>query len=266
MKLSISNIAWSKEHDQQMYSYLKEIGFDGLEIAPTRIFPKEPYERIEDAKSFAQALLNRYNIYISSMQSILFGRSERLFGIAEEREFLSDYTKKAIEFASAIGCKNLVFGSPKNRVIDKEDDYHIAVDFFSELGEYALEKGTVLSIEPNPVIYGTNFINYTEQALQLVNRVNCNGFKVNIDMGTIIQSQESLSLIGENLDKINHIHISEPNLAFIEKRQLHNELAGILIQKEYNRFVSIEMKKLDDIEEIKMIMTYLKRVFSCKLK
>lgn len=39
MKLSISNIAWSAEHDAAMYKFLQQEGFSGLEIAPTRIFP-----------------------------------------------------------------------------------------------------------------------------------------------------------------------------------------------------------------------------------
>ena len=38
MNLSISNIAWASDYDAQMYPFLKEIGYQGLEIAPTRIF------------------------------------------------------------------------------------------------------------------------------------------------------------------------------------------------------------------------------------
>ena len=38
------------------------------------------------------------------MQSIWFGRQERLFGSEEEREILIDYTKKAVDFAVAIQC------------------------------------------------------------------------------------------------------------------------------------------------------------------
>ena len=35
MKYSISNIAWEKEYDGEMYSFLKENDVDGIEIAPT---------------------------------------------------------------------------------------------------------------------------------------------------------------------------------------------------------------------------------------
>ena len=42
MNLSISNIAWKAEYDSEMYKYLETTGFNGLEIAPTRIFPENP--------------------------------------------------------------------------------------------------------------------------------------------------------------------------------------------------------------------------------
>ena len=42
MKLSISNIAWDKEKDIEMYEYLSKLNFSGIEIAPTRIFEIDP--------------------------------------------------------------------------------------------------------------------------------------------------------------------------------------------------------------------------------
>lgn len=262
MLLSISNIAWPLNSDEYMYNYLNSIGFTGLEVAPTRIFPKDPYNDLETAKSFSQNLKKQYNLDISSIQSILYGKSECLFATNEERNILLDYTKKAIDFAVVIGCKNIVFGCPKNRIMNSEDQYQIAVEFFKELGNYALKKGTVISIEPNPVIYGTNFINYTSQAFDLVKSVNCDSFKVNVDFGTILYNNESLSIIDSNLSHVNHIHISEPNLMLIKKRKLHIELADILKCQGYSKFVSIEMKNLNDLEAIKTIVLYIKEVFA----
>ena len=264
MKLSISNIAWTKEHNDAMYNFLKESGFNGLEIAPTRIFPDNPYGQIKDAKRFSANLKHRYNLEICSMQSIWFGRTEKLFETIEERKALLDYTKKAIDFASSIGCKNLVFGSPKNRIIENDDQYHLAIDFFKELGVYAFENKTVLSMEANPTIYGTNFINTTEQAFNLVEDVKREGFKVNIDFGTIIQNNENLKIISENINLVNHIHISEPNLApiAIEVRRLHNELSDLLEKASYDKFISIEMKNTDDLNKVKQCIEYIKGVFN----
>jgi len=261
MKLSISNIAWSENEDFQMYEFLKSNNFSGLEIAPTRIIPDNPYDNIEKAKDYSSMLITKYNLEICSMQSIWFGKSEKLFGNQEDRAELLEYTKKAIDFASTIGCKNLVFGSPKNRIIENESQISIAIDFFKELGNYAYDNNTVLSMEANPEIYGTNFINTTSENIALVKTINSPGFMINLDFGTIIQNNENLNKISDNLNLINHIHISEPYLAKIEIRKEHNKLCEILKEKKYNKFISIEMKNLDDLENVKQTVSYIKGVF-----
>lgn len=261
MNISISNIAWTYDKDEQMYVYLKEQGIRGLEIAPTRIFEKAPYNDLEKAKDFAIRLNRDYGLTISSIQSIWYGRNEKIFNSEEERQVLIDYTKKAIDFANAIGCKNIVFGCPKNRVSQNKSDIDIAISFFKELGEYAELKGAILSIEPNPVIYNTNFINYTVESFELVKKVKSNGFKVNIDLGTIIYNEEDLQVIIDNIDLVNHIHISEPNLLIIQKREIHNKLANILKQVNYERFISIEMGKCDNLDDVKNTIKYIKDVF-----
>lgn len=261
MNLSVSNIAWDAKNDEEMYGYLSKLGFKGLEIAPTRIFPQNPYEDLESAKAFANILKEKYNLSISSIQSIWYGKTERVFGDKSERQILINYTKKAIDFANAVDCKNIVFGCPKNRNIVNENDNIVAEEFFGLLGEYAFKNNTVLSIEPNPTIYGTNYINYTNQAFELVSNIKCPGFKVNIDFGTIIQNNEDLTIIEKNLHQVNHIHISEPNLEKIEKRNLHQQLAIILKENKYNGFLSIEMKNQNNLDIVKDAMKYLQEVF-----
>ena len=78
-----------------------------MEIAPTRIFPEDPYENLSKVSDWYEGMRDRF--VIPSMQSIWFGRSEKIFGTEEEREILLNYTKKAIDFAERIECKNLVF-------------------------------------------------------------------------------------------------------------------------------------------------------------
>ena len=257
IKLSISNIAWSSENDQQVYQYMQQVGFQGLEIAPTRIFQDEPYERKKEARAFAREIKDKYELSICSMQSIWFGHSEKIFGTAEERQILLDYTKQAIDFAEAVDAGNLVFGCPKNRYIGETDDRNIAVDFFRTLGEYAIEHNTVLALEANPVIYGTNFINKTKEAVELIKEVDSKGFKLNLDFGTIIYNEESVEDIIEYLYLINHVHISEPNLKMIERRDEHKELMNILKISEYKGFVSIEMGKRVNINEIIETIDYI---------
>lgn len=258
MKLSISNIAWSAEFDQEMYLFLQKNEVKGLEIAPTRIFPNDPYNHIEEAKEWANKLNKQYGLQISSMQSIWYGKTENIFSSKENRQNLINYTKQAIDFAEAIGCHNLVFGNPKNRdTTNLEQDLPIAISFFHEIGEYAYQHNTTIALEPNPAIYNTHFMNYTHQAVEMVRLSGSRGIKVNYDLGAIICNEEKINDIINIQDYINHIHISEPSLNLIEKRTIHNSLIDILKKNNYSRFVSIEMGNKGSIDQIKYIINYI---------
>ena len=262
MKLSISNIGWAAENDTQVYALMKNYGFQGLEIAPTRIFPELPYDKNAEAEEWSRNIKNEYGFSVPSMQSIWYGRQEKIFASDVERNALREYTKKAIDFAVAIGCKNLVFGCPRNRSIPEGADENIAVAFFKELGDYACGKGTVIGMEANPPIYNTNYVNDTLSALELIERVNSEGFKLNLDVGTMIQNEEQVAELNGKVKLINHVHISEPGLKPIEERRLHMELKELLEKEGYNRFVSIEMGKIDDISIIEDKMAYVRRIFA----
>ena len=259
MKLSISNIAWAAEHDAEMYQYLNNAGFNGLEIAPTRIYPDDPYDKLSEAKEWAAELKKRYGLDIPSMQSIWYGHTEKIFGDKDDRQILIDYTKKAVLFAESIGCGNLVFGNPKNR--DTEDVVAIipiAIDFFKEIGDFAAEHNTVIALEPNPTIYNTRFLNYTEQAVEMAYKVSSNGIKVNVDLGTIIHNEEDINYLKQVSEFINHVHISEPNLNLIEQRDLHVLLFDVLKDIEYAGYVSIEMGNKGSLDKTKQIVKYIK--------
>lgn len=262
MKLAVSNIAWDKVYDESMYACLKNLGYQGIEIAPTRIWQEKPYDKLLEAKEFADKIHKQYSLNICSMQSIWFGRQEGIFRNASERHKLINYTKRAIDFACLLRCPNLVFGSPQNRMLLDKGQYPIAVDFFAELGEYAAQRNAKIAIEANPVIYHTNFINTTEEAFKLCKDINSKGVMVNLDCGTIIENGEQLSVMINNIAFISHVHISEPYLEKLEKRLLHAELYQVLREADYQGYVSIEMKKCGDLEPIKTAMAYVKEIFS----
>lgn len=241
-----------------MLESLQQYGFKGLEIAPTRIFADAPYNHLQEAKEWSETIANYYDLQISSMQSIWYGHKEKLFGTTDERRVLFEYTKQAVNFAEAIGSMNLVFGCPVNRDTDNIlCAYPIAIDFFRELGQYAVEHNTVISIEPNPVIYNTRFINTTEQAAELAYKVDSEGIKVNIDLGTIIYNEEDIRYLYQISEYINHVHISEPGLKIIEKRDIHMLLFQILKEIDYQKYVSIEMSNTKNDSSVVEVLEYV---------
>lgn len=264
MKLSASNIGWAHAQDGEVYATLKAAGFTGLEIAPTRIFESEPYAKLGDARAFARNLQAQHGLEICSMQSIWFGCVQRLFKNAQEREFLLQHTKKAVLFAEACGCKNLVFGSPKNRNIGEGETSAGAAEFFGEIATFAHAHSTVIAMEANPALYGTNYICTTAEAANLVQKIANPGFKLNLDFGTVLANGEDLYEIEKLLPLVSHVHISEVNLLPPQRRGEHALLAKMLRAANYGGYVSIEMKAASsgDLTPLLETINYVAEVFS----
>lgn len=260
LKVAISNIAWKEDDDEAVYEYLKKNNIPAIEIAPTRLFGSEPYKDLERARQYRNSIKNKFNLDICSLQSIWYGRTEKMFGTFEERQRLLDYTKNAIIFAEAVGANNLVFGCPRNRNIDSNYDKDVELYFFRSIGNYAFQHGTVIAMEANPKIYGTNYINTTNDAIELVHKVNSPGFKLNLDFGTIVENKEDICFLLKNTEIINHVHISEPNLNKIISRYEHEKLISILVENNYNGYISIEMSKQDDLKDVFDTIQYLKKL------
>lgn len=261
MILSASNIGWDKSQDVEIYNKMKQCGFSGLEIAPTRIIPTKPYDNLCDIHKFAENIKNEYGFMITSMQSIWFGKTENIFDGHDARKTLIDYTKQAILFAKNCKCNNLVFGSPKNRNMPENATQNDIIEFFIEISDYAIENNTIIALEPNPTIYGTNFINTTMEAIEFVKSINSSGLKINFDLGTVINNNENLIEIFNNIELINHVHISEPYLKPIMKREIHKTLNKILIDKNYKKAVSIEMAKPEIIDIYLDTIEYVSEIF-----
>ncbi len=245
MKLSASNIGWRAEEDAAVYRLLQSLGFAGVEAAPTRISPDSPYDHPEAAAAFARSLQAQHGFAVPSMQSIWFGRSEQIFGAAEERQALLEYTRAAVEFAAAAGCPSLVFGCPKNRSVPEGGRPEDAAPFFRDAGRYAAKRGVVLALEANPPLYHTNFLNRTEDAVAYARFLDCPGIAVNLDVGTMLQNGEGLQAAADGLELVSHVHISEPGLAPVRLRPLHRQLAALLRDRGYRGFVSLETKTTD---------------------
>lgn len=247
--LAISNIGWTKEQDDRMYGAMREAGFAGLEVAPTRIVPKDPYLHLEESLSWKRKLQDRWGFALPSMQSIWFGRQELLFGSKEERTALLAYTQKAIDYAAAMDCRNLVFGCPKNRNIpdgmEEAEWKEIACEFFGAIGRYAAERGRVIGLEANPPMYHTNFLNETSQAFVFAEALGTPGIGVNLDLGTMIANGESAQELRGRVSLISHVHISEPGLEQVQERTLHRKVLHLLQEEGYQGYLSIEMKTTD---------------------
>jgi sugar phosphate isomerase/epimerase len=267
MRLSISNLAWRPEHDDEIFNYLRSEGFSGIECVPGHLpegFPKYEDEVIDSVfKKYKSEALP-----LVSMQSVLFGtKNLQLFEGDFARNSLKVHLMNVIDLCSRLGIGNIVFGSPRNRKIPETIDRGSASDevlpFFKELGDYAFSRGTILSLEPNASVYGTNFLTETIDAFNFVELVGSEGLRLNLDFSTVILNEESpLVVLEKTISLINHIHISEPYLKplALEDTFPHKEVSNLLKKLKYNKFVSIEML-FQDLQTTKKVISYIGAVY-----
>ena len=212
------------------------------------------------------------NIKLHSMQSLLFNLKDAfLFGDKAQRKiFLNEIIKK-INLAHKLGKKILIFGSPKNRIIFKNNKIlieKISLEIFSKIAEYCKKKKIYFCMEANPKLYGCEYINNTNEAISLIKKINNPYFKLNLDLGTIIANKENLTeIIYKNYNLIKHVQISSPYLRGILKYK--NEIKKLIYslnKVKYNGFISIEMLEIknNNFKEVSKSIMLVKSMLNKK--
>lgn len=223
MKLAVSNIAWLPADRDDAYAILKSAGIRGLEIAPGLFFDGADDVFVPTDAEAASALeaMADAGLTLVSMQSLLFGvEGAALFEGEAGLGRLRTGMDRAIALAGRFGIPNLVFGSPRQRNIpdgmDPAEAERLAVDAFRRFGDAAARAGTRISVEPNPVAYGTNFLNRIDQSEAFVRKVDHPAITMIVDVGALhmngdFDSVEAVAARTSGL--VSHVHISEPELA-----------------------------------------------------
>ncbi len=253
VRLSISNLAWAPERDEEVAVLLRRLGVGGVELAPTKVWPRPVEASAREVRDYRRFWESR-GIRIVALQALLFGRPDLLlFGSAEGRRDLADYLAGLVRLAAALGAGVLVFGSPKNRQagsLPAADAERVAIDFFRRVGAVARGAGTAVCLEANPEAYGCDFITRAAQAGRLVEAVGEPGFGLHLDAGGMALCGEPPGPVLRRFGHLTrHFHVSEPHLTVVgEGGADHAAFANALRSVPYAGWVSIEMKQPDDAD------------------
>jgi D-psicose/D-tagatose/L-ribulose 3-epimerase len=262
VKLAISNLAWDTRNEADIASALQQLGVEGIELAPTKIW-SNPLEVPDVQVARCLEFWQFYGIRVIAFQSLLYARPDlALFDSFESREAMSEYLRGIIQLGARLEVEALVFGSPKNRrrgSLSHEEATQIATPFFQALGDDAAEHGVVLCIEPNPPEYGCDWITTSSEGHAFVQAVGSKGFGLNLDSGGMtIAGEDPAHAVETCSPSLRHFHISEPKLRPIGTTDgggaaaAHEEFATALRYAGYDGWTSIEMlpPKGDPVEGI----------------
>jgi sugar phosphate isomerase/epimerase len=108
----------------------------------------------------------------------------------------------------------------------------------------------------------TNFLNSIQETGDFIHQVRNPNLKLHIDTKSFLLSKESIE---NNIIKfgqiIKHVHISDKDLNELnDDTEIHKELANSLIKINYNEYLSLEMRRIEnnEINSIKKSVKFIK--------
>lgn len=243
MRLSFSNIAWTPDEEAEVAALLAEAGLRHVDIAPAKYFTDPALATAADVERVRRWWADR-GFAIAGMQALLFGvHGLNLF--TDDGTMLTRLSRLC-RLGADLGAGTLTFGSPKQRDrtgVDDTSAQRIAVDFFRRLGDEAGRAGVLMCLEPNPEIYGCNFMVRTDEAAAIVRDVNHPAIRLQLDVGAIAANHEDATRTVEaHADLVGHVHASDPGLVVLgDGNAPHAEVAAALRVWRPGSIVTVEM-------------------------
>lgn len=254
--LSISNLSWSGK-EKIFNKIILKYNIKNIEIAPTKIWGSWDNINLKKIKEFKKKL-NDKNINISSFQSLTFGFKESILN-KDSNNFYESHFDKLIDYASILKTRALVFGSPSIRKFHKKrgGNPHNAVKFFKMISGLIKKKksSVILMIEPNPTIYGCEFLNSHKEVFNFLEKLNLKNIKSNFDYGAKILNNENI--LNKDFNKyIGHVHISAPKLEQITiwKNLINSKKLKFL--KNFKNMINLELLDINNEQELEKNISY----------
>jgi hypothetical protein len=203
------------------------------------------------------------------MQALMFGTTGlNVFGDSKSQQAMLEHLREVCRIGAGLGATRLVFGSPKNRDRTGLTDAQAleqAISFFRQLGNIAQEHSVTVCLEPNPIRYGANFMNTSNETSSVVAAVGHGAIRMQFDTGSLTINKESPKDVLEcNAGLIGHIHASEPDLVPLgDGGTDHRLMSKVLHQHLPDKVVSIEMVATKEETHLRSIERALTWAVKC---
>lgn len=233
-----------------MAGLLQTLGVAEVEIAPLRAVTDPGAPDPAQAAAYRQ-FWQGHGIQIRAMQALLFGcEGAALFEDAAQRQRLVARLTGVIELAARLGARRLVFGSPGQRKRGSRVEAElaaIATEVFGGLGHLAARDDICLCIEPNPPVYGCDWVTTASEGAAIVRAVGEPGFGLHLDTaGMWLAGDDGPQAVSAFMDVLRHVHLSAPQLGPVQRGGdvSHGAVLSALAAAGYDQTVSIEMRAL----------------------
>jgi len=267
MKPAISNISLPPYDHTRELSAIRELGFLGIEIAPSRVWTQTENVRFSQIESYRQSVENA-GLKVIGLHSLFFDQPDKGLFLGEEvRNKTMDYLVHLSSLCADLGGKTLVFGSPPARrrnglSVDEADK--LTISFFEALAERISSHGTCFVIEALGESE-SDYINSAAHALRITKSVNRKELRGHLDAKALTEADEVRPEIFECAAPfLEHYHANDPGLGVLGgSGEIDHFLLGNLLKNiGYKGFVSAEQRMIsesDPIDSAKASYLVLKR-------
>ena len=201
---------WSLE---KTAACVAELGYQGLELAPFTLCERVTDLSAGDRKTI-RGTVEGAGLEVAGLHWLLANTPFRLNPPdPEERKNAAAYLLDLVDFCADVGGKILVFGSPAQRDpvdgFSLEEGWVATAKAMRACGERASERGVTFCIEP----LGTDFVSWVDDAIRMVQEVNCPGFQMMVDCKAMARDERWS--VGDQIRHANpwfkHVHVNDPN-------------------------------------------------------
>lgn len=218
MKFGICSEIFKEWNDVgRAIDYVKEVGYDGLEIAPftlaqyvTDIPTSVRRDIVQRAQAAALDILGIHWVLVGPDGMHLTSPD------AATRDRTAQYIKDLAIFCGEVGGNVMIFGSPKQRNIAEGLAYETAFGYAVEVFEKALptcaDQGVTICMEPLTYLE-TNFCSSAEETVRLIDRIAHPNFQLLLDTKAMTYEQEGRAATIRKYGKyLAHYHANDENL------------------------------------------------------
>lgn len=263
-RLSVSLLTIKNFSKLDSFLYvLKKNGIKYIELPVSKILPD-----YEIDKKKIQLFLNKitkYNIKISSIQAIFFKKKLNVLKENDHEETIK-HLNKIILISKLLKTKNIIFGSPRNRIkgaISNKKAFKIFSNLLSKIQTKLVKNNITFCIEPNSKYYGCDFILNSSQALKFINFSKIRNLGINFDTGNALLENDKKKILKKNQKYFKNFQISEKNLQGlkIDIKKHQKLLKKFHIKKQ---FISLETLNLN-LNDFKKSLLIFKLINESKL-
>lgn len=249
-RFAVSNIALTAYDHIEELSRVADLGFQGLEVAPSRVW-RDTWRGLTNQQVAAyRRHVETAGLSVIGLHSLLFNQPDLgLFEESATRARTLDFLVHLSEVCRDLGGRSLIYGGGRRRNgTAAADAKTIALDFIGNYVARTSGHGTCLCFEPLAP-KDTDFVNSAYDALELVRAIDHSAFRVQLDAKALVDNNEVIGTVFDDCaGELVHFHANEPgfNVLGSSENVNHAFFGAQLNRIGYNGFVSIEQRMIDE--------------------